>query len=180
MDEIWKKSYIYPSQYEVSNFGRVRNVATKQILKPQIDAKGYERVRLSYHNKRASAKVHRLVAVAFISNPDQKPQVNHIDGNKKNNAVDNLEWSTNSENQIHAFKYGLNYVTGRAGRKRIPVIQKSKDGSVICRFSSIGDASRETGIQRHNIEKVVHGSRHTAGGFIWESEVMPYDEAAYH
>lgn len=181
-DTIWKPTYIYGEQYEVNNIGEVRNRITKNILMPQKDNKGYLRVRMSLHDRKATAKIHKLVAIAFIPNPENKPQVNHINCNKEDNRVENLEWVTNGENQIHAYKNGLNYVTGRAGRKKIPVIQLDRNGVKIDRYESIGKASRITGIQRQNIEKVIKGKRKTAGGYQWiqESEVMPYAETVNH
>lgn len=178
MKEIWKDTYIYGSQYQVSNFGRVRNKLTGHILTSQNDSKGYLRVRMSLHDRKATAKVHRLVAVAFIPNPDNKPQVNHIDTDKQNNSIGNLELVTNGENQIHAYKTGLNYVTGRAGRKKIPVLMIDDSGKTIKKFESIAEAGRVTGIERRNIEKVIKGERMKAGGYRWmpESEVMPYEE----
>lgn len=177
-DLIWKPTYIYGEQYEVSNTGAVRNRKTYKTLTPQVDNKGYLRVRMSLHDCKVTAKVHRLVAIAFIPNPEDKPQVNHINGDKKDNRVENLEWVTNGENQIHAYKNGLNYVTGRAGRKKIPVIQENGNGEIVDKYKSIGSASRCTGIQRQNIAKVIHGKRKMAGGYYWrkESEVMPNAE----
>lgn len=87
-------TYVYGEQYEVSNTGEVRNRITKNILIPQKDNKGYLRVRMSLHDRKVSAKIHRLVAIAFIPNPENKPQVNHINCNKEGNRVENLEWVT--------------------------------------------------------------------------------------
>nr|DAE13503.1 MAG TPA: homing endonuclease [Siphoviridae sp. ctVif31] len=175
---IWKPTYAYGEQYEISNTGIVRNKFTKKELSLQKDNKGYLRARLSLHDKKITVKVHRLVAQAFIPNTEMKPQVNHIDGNKENNCTENLEWVTNSENQLHAYKNNLNYVTGKAGREKIPIIQIDINGKIIERFDSIGEASRKIGIQRQNIEKVIRGERLRAGGFFWkkESEVVPNAE----
>lgn len=85
-------------QYLVTTWGRVYNTETKQFLKPYLHHKGYLRVDLYKGNERRHFKVHRLVAAAFIPNPEGKPQVNHIDGNKQNNSITNLEWVTNKEN----------------------------------------------------------------------------------
>lgn len=103
--ERWKK--IRNTTYEVSNLGRVR---TKEgnIKKLFEDNKGYMRLQLYVNGKRINKRVHRLVAEAFIPNPDNKPTVNHKDGNKKNNSVENLEWATYSENQYHSIKTELN------------------------------------------------------------------------
>ena len=166
--EEWRECPVYGEQYEISNQGRVRKRRTGKILSQQTDNKGYKRVRLSLHDKKASGKVHRLVAIAFIPNPNNKPQVNHKDADKTNNAVSNLEWVTNGENQIHAYKNGLNYVTGRAGRKRIRVKQIDMDGNEIHVFSSLNDASASTGANSVNISSVLRHKRKTAGGYRWE------------
>lgn len=171
----WRDTYIYGDQYHVSNTGIVRNKLTGHILKQQEDKKGYLRVRLSLHDKKATAKVHRLVATAFIPNPYRKPQVNHKDTDKHNNNVWNLEWVTNGENQIHAYQHGKNYVTGMAGRKKIPVCKVDlKTGNVTGTYKSLADAGRENGLHSANIHKVLVGERKSTGGFGWkyESEVM--------
>ena len=171
----WRDTYIYGEQYQVSSTGIVRNKITGHILKPQEDNKGYLRVRLSLHDKKATAKVHRLVATAFILNPYGKPQVNHKDTNKHNNMVDNLEWATNGENQIHAYKTGLNYVTGRAGRKKVAVSKIDlSTGKIIDTYKSLADAGRENNLHDTNIRKVINGERKSCGGFGWkyESEVV--------
>ena len=179
----WRDTYIYGEQYEVSNTGMVRNKITGHILKQQEDNKGYLRVRLSLHDKKATARVHRLVAIAFIPNPYRKPQVNHKDTDKHNNNVENLEWATNGENQIHAYKTGLNYVTGRAGRKKVAVSKVDlSTGKVIETYKSLADAGRENGLHGANIHKVLTGERKSTGGFGWkyEREVMPYAETVNH
>ena len=123
MQEIWKslKEIVeYGDNYEVSNLGRVRSIDRRvnsrngkrlvkgQILKQQIDRYGYCRVHCYLNGKGRNYQVHRLVALSFIPNLENKPQVNHKDGNKQNNRIDNLEWSTNKENVEHAFSIGLN------------------------------------------------------------------------
>ncbi|MBD3880043.1 MAG: HNH endonuclease [Quinella sp. 1Q5] len=94
--------------YEVSNFGRVKSFKTKpRIMKPAFDKGGYLQAVLSEDDKAKFFRVNRLVALCFIPNPENKPHVNHIDGNKFNNHVSNLEWATPKENQRHAAKLGL-------------------------------------------------------------------------
>ena len=115
--EIWKPVVEFPTQYEVSNLGRVRSIAKNNLnwqstfhkIKSQHKTKtsNYMYVMLSINNKPVSRSVHRLVAEAFIPNPSNKRTVNHIDGNKANNCVSNLEWNTLGENHKHAFKTGL-------------------------------------------------------------------------
>lgn len=117
--EQWKKLEEF-GNYQVSNFGRVKSndfilktptgqswVRKGKILKPYKSKKGYLLCDLRIGGKRKIIPVHRMVALAFIPNIQNKPQINHKDGNKENNNVDNLEWCTNSENQLHAFKNGL-------------------------------------------------------------------------
>ena len=112
MNEIWKDIEGYEGKYQVSNLGNVKSLNYKNSGKEQNialcnDADGYLLVNLRLNNKVKTKRVHRLVAQAFIPNPENKPQVNHIDGNKKNNKIENLEWCTCEENQRHAWDKGL-------------------------------------------------------------------------
>ena len=101
--EIYKDIVGYEGKYQVTSWGRVYNVETEKFINPEEHCKGYLRVDLfDRFGKRKHMKVHRLVAKAFIPNPDNKPQVNHKDGNNQNNSVTNLEWTTNRENAEHA------------------------------------------------------------------------------
>ena len=106
--------------YQVSNLGNVKSlsktvlnrgkypsISKEKIFKYRIDKYGYALFRFTKNNKRKNILGHRLVALAFLPNPENKPQVNHIDGNKANNRLENLEWCTDSENKIHAYKNGL-------------------------------------------------------------------------
>jgi hypothetical protein len=95
--------------YEISNLGNIRNIKTKRLLKQFKDRRGYCRVELSSNSKTKKYSIHRLVAQTFISNPQNKPEVNHKDGNKANNNVENLEWVTAKENIIHSFKFRKKY-----------------------------------------------------------------------
>ena len=103
--EIFKPIDLNP-KYSVSNFGRVRNNKTNKILSPR-NLQGYQRVAFYVDGKPTDFRIHRLVAKAFIPNPENKPQVNHINGDKTDNRVENLEWVTNSENIKHAINNGL-------------------------------------------------------------------------
>jgi len=190
VEEIWKPIRGYDGNYVVSNLGRVGSIARDvdnhtgvihkpfRILKSRIDLKGYVRVYLSDNKKSKFVSVHRLVAKAFIPNPQNKPQVNHISGIKSQNNVENLEWCTNSENQLHAYKLGLNRVTGRAGRPKRPVLQIDlSTNEVINEYPSIADASRAIGYcNTSNIGSCCRGLRNHVGGYKWiyktESEVM--------
>lgn len=102
--EQWKPIGDFWNRYEVSDLGRFRNVKTGQILRPFIDHQGYMIANLPFSEfGRKNLRVHRLVAMAFIPNPEAKKDVNHKDGNRKNNHLENLEWATRSENMIHSF-----------------------------------------------------------------------------
>ena len=109
--ELWKSTggNMYESDYQISTFGRVKSIkdGRERILKPSVDKDGYLQIALSKNGNVKKFKIHRLVAPAFIPNPDGKSQINHRDGNKMNNHVDNLEWNTDRENNLHAIKTGL-------------------------------------------------------------------------
>ena len=119
MKEIWKDIPGYENIYQISNLGRIKsldriiicknkkNIKRGKILKVEIVNNGYERIQLHKNNKCKRYKMHRLVAQAFISNPEKKPYVNHKNGIKNDNRVINLEWCTQSENILHAYKTGL-------------------------------------------------------------------------
>jgi len=107
MTEQWKWVEGYEELYQVSNYGKVRRVGKKVTLKPDKNKQGYLTVRFSRFNKGKRERIARLVAKAFIPNPESKPQVNHIDGNKLNNLYTNLGWATPKENIWHAIKLGI-------------------------------------------------------------------------
>lgn len=166
--EIWKDVKGYEGIYQVSNMGRVKSLARSgnnrtlkdRIMRQYVGKTGYMQVRLSKENKTRLLKVHRIVAEAFIDNPWQKPQVNHIDGNKTNNLVDNLEWNTSSENIKHAYDCRL--------RKVKPVIQVNLDGRVLKEWRCIADASKTLKINDAHIWKCCNGTRKSAGGYKWK------------
>jgi len=103
--EIWKPIKDFDG-YFISNFGRVKNSKGK-ILKYYVQNSGYQVIKLHKNKKGHHKLIHRLVAETFIDNPNNKPEVNHKDGNKQNNKVENLEWVTPSENRKHAIELGL-------------------------------------------------------------------------
>ena len=172
MLEVWKDIENYENIYQVSNFGNIRNKKTNKILKPAKDHGGYLIVNLSKNNKHKTRTIHRLVAKAFISNNDNKSQVNHKNGIKTDNNVINLEWVTASENLKHAYKNKLKIVSERQkqfiadeGRKLNKKInQYSKEGIYIRTWNSIRDIERTLKISNfeHSFIK---------SGYIWKYEV---------
>lgn len=182
MKEIWKDIRGYEGLYQVSNFGRVKSFygRTKEeiILSKSVDNKGYCRVILYKNNKPQLKLIHRLVAIEFINNIDNKPQINHINGIKSDNKVSNLEWCTGSENMIHAYKIGLEKTNGNmiharkqnikiaVASKRKKVTQKDIFGNIINEFNSVKDAIDKTGIK--HVSDCALGKCEKAGGYIWE------------
>lgn len=141
--EMWKEVEGYRGRYEVSNLGRVRsNCGTRKVLKVKCTGTSiYPKVCLSVNRRARTVSVHRLVAIAFIPNPDNLPQVNHIDGIKDNNLVENLEWVTAQENMQHAAK-SLTRNSAKSPRKKGTYLVKSthlKTGKT-CIFKSFKEA----------------------------------------
>lgn len=160
---MWKIIYIdnQETNYSVSDSGEIKNNTTNKILKQQIQ-NGYCHCTLSIKPKPKRCRVHRLVAQAFLDNPENKEFVNHKDGNRQNNCVDNLEWVTPSENTQHAVKTGL--TTSRRCR---PVIQYSMNGDKMMAFNSLADAERQTGVSYSKISAVCNRKRRSAGDYQW-------------
>lgn len=162
-NEIWKEVNIpnvnnNDKKYFVSNLGRFKSSKNIIMENYKINPNGY--IRVFIYGK--TYLLHRLISFMFIDNPENKQQVNHIDGNKTNNKVDNLEWVTNQENQIHKFKTGLgNNFTRKIG-------QYTLDNVFIKEHKSIASAAKENNINKSNIFGVLKEKRKTAGGFIWK------------
>ena len=177
MMEIWKDIKGYEGLYQVSNLGRVKSLKNREkILNPFSD-NNYLNVDLFKNRKKKRYKIHRLVAITFIPNIDNKPEVNHIDGNKENNCISNLEWTTSSENMQHAFKMGLAKVNknmkGRFGTDNPnskPVNQYTLDNEPHTSWDSTKDIERELKIHHSHISKCCKGKLKTAGGYVWKYE----------
>ena len=173
-EEIWKPVVGYEGLYEVSNLGRMKRLAREYVdvknnrvghLKEKIipqhpQIKGYLTVFIMGKQYLA----HRLVAEAFIPNPDNLPMVNHKDEDKTNNRADNLEWCTN--------RYNINYGSCRSkiseSHKRGPIYQYSLDGKLVAVFDSIKSASIATGYNTTGIGKCVHGVFKQSNGYVWK------------
>lgn len=134
-------------RYEVSDRGRINSLRSGMTLKPKVDKSGYCRVNLCGIDGERTHLVHRLVALAFLPNPEEKPEVNHKNGNPSDNNVANLEWSTPKENIDHAWRTGL----AKADHNSIAVSQYNLDGELIRTFKSALQASAATGMDSGNV-----------------------------
>lgn len=189
MKEIWKDIKGYEGLYQISSSGNVKSL-DRYIINKNGDKQffpekyltqgfnnGYLKVTLSKNNKQKTFRVHILVAKAFIPNPENKSEINHIDGNKSNNRIDNLEWNTRSENELHAYKNGLakpsdkqkqavaKYAKENYSKK---VIQYSLNGIFIKEWNSMHDVWRELGIRPSYICRCCKGLRNQTYGYIWK------------
>lgn len=191
MEEIWKTIENNPN-YEISNMGNVRSVdrfvncnggvAFKKgkILKNYLSKRGYYVVNLSIKQY----KVHRLVAEAFIPNPDNKPQIDHINTDKTDNRVENLRWVTNKENMNNPITQQNcsknNYWNGKVGlkhRNSIPIYQLTKEGEIIKEWECAAAVAKELNISRIGIRRCCQGKAFTAGGYVWKN-VSDYERAS--
>lgn len=164
------KQIIGFENYSVNENGVVVNTLTNHIKLPCYNNRGYLFVDLYKHNKRHREYVHRIVANAFIPNPQNKPYINHIDGNPHNNSVINLEWCTPIENVEHASKIicTMNqYLLANMKKKKAVKQIDRKSGKLVNVFSSIQEASRATGIPSSNIVCVLKGRQAYTKNFIW-------------
>ena len=167
--EIWKNVL---GEYFVSNFGNVKR--NEKEIKKSKDRKWYYYINISINGNVKVFRVHRLVAMAFIPNPLNKNEINHIDGNKTNNNVNNLEWATHKENMKHAFdndlisKNDLDNMLKLAIKKTSKPIYQIKNDIIVNEFESLASASRETNINSAHICNVLKGIRKSAGGFQWK------------
>lgn len=123
--EIWRDILGYEGLYKISNYGRVKSLYHNRIVKGGKYPNGYKYVALSKDHVKHPILIHRLVAIAFINNPDSLPVVNHIDGNKQNNQVNNLEWVTQSDNLKHAVNTGL--MESQCKIRRSVIITRDKE-----------------------------------------------------
>lgn len=200
--EIWKDIIDFEGLYQISNLGRVKSLERKvscghgalrtvsdRILKFGKLRTGYFYVNLCKDHKYYTKTVHRLVVIAFISNPYNKPQVNHKSGIKTENGVSNLEWATSKENCVHAVKTGLHIILGgkdhpsfgrtgilshmfgKMGKDHhlsVPVSQFTKQGQLVRSFAGLREAERETGFDNRNIGKCCIGKVKSVGGYLWK------------
>lgn len=154
--EQWKDVDEY---YEVSNLGRIRNKATRHIVKPYVKKTGYAQLALSDHGKNTTVLVHRLVAQAFVENPYGHPVVNHKDEDKLNNSADNLEWCTH--------QYNNSYGSQRMKHSH-RVAQLDSSGKVLNEYDSLEEAAQAVGTTYQGISRVCRGLRKRCGGYGWK------------
>ena len=189
MIETWKDIKNFEGLYQVSNLGQIKRLSSyvnsslknqkrvlrkEKILKKSLNSNGYPHVILSKNNIHFNKTIHRLVAEAFIPNPKNKPQVNHKNGIKTDNRVENLEWCTQSENIRHGFKNNL-YKTPinafKKGNNSHPIIQYNLQGVLIKKYNTITDASRQflniSNNPNTNISSNLRGLSKTAFGYVW-------------
>lgn len=179
-EEVWKDVIGFEGRYKVSNLGNVlslrfRGHEGEKLLKPITHHTGYKIVHLGGHKVGKIKLVHVAVAEAFIPNPDKKQFVNHIDGNKGNNCVDNLEWVTSKENMRHAIrtglrdphneprKYGKNHYSSK------PVLQYDSKGNFIKKWDCQSDASRAFGGKPGTVSFYVDKPNKLLYGYMWVS-----------
>lgn len=165
MEEIWKTIPDLP-RYAISNKGRLRNIDTGKILKTRISKLGYEEVTISYNKIQYFRSIHRLVAQAFIPNQENKPEVNHIDENKLNNHITNLEWSTRKENINHG-----TWIERKIKANQKP-IYAFKDG-IGAEFESTKQFAEQYGAHSTNVTHALkyvnkNGAQKTIKGYIFK------------
>lgn len=159
MKEYWKDIKGYEGLYQISNLGRVKSFYSGKILKGIKATNGYLNVRLYKNGTPHGLSIHRLVAQAFIPNPENKPEVNHIDEDKTNNKISNLEWNTRLENMRHG---------SIIQRKQKPVLAISNSMEWDYYFNSLKEAAETLNLHASNITAVLKGRYKQTGGFYFE------------
>lgn len=203
MVEIWKDVKGFERQYKISNLGRIYSkdrmcidsMGRKRLRKgyelhPNIN-NGYYRVTLCNNGKKIIKTIHRLVAEHFIENPMKKPQVNHINGNKLDNRIENLEWVTVQENTIHAYNHGLiehvkgekhpNYnKCGELSKKSKRVIAVNLENGEIKKYGSIIDTEKD-GFLRSEVSRACNKKikQHHGYKFYFEDDIV-YSQKSYN
>lgn len=186
--EVWKQIPCYEGLYEVSSNGRVKSLTrningrtyTGKMLKLVADRNGYVRVKICRKRKIERLLVHRIVAKVFLPNPENKPVVDHIDGNPQNNNVKNLRWATHKENQNNPVSLSR-FRQAKAGKciadwirqkgntsARKAIIMLDKDGNELATFPSLTQAQEKTQIAASSISAVCKNKRPSAGGYKWK------------
>lgn len=177
--EIWKDIEGYNGRFQVSNLGRIKtfnykNTGVEKILKPKKHSKGYLHIQLMSGELNKTFTIHRLVAEAFIPNPENLPCVNHKDENKTNNNVDNLEWCDRKYNNNYSMKLHperfVNKKSSDVYKRRLDlrVNQFDLNGNLIKTWDNSRTIQNETGMSDWSISECCRNKRHTAYGYIWQ------------
>lgn len=173
MENYWKPIFGYSKFYKINRNGEIFSSYLNKIIKPQKNGNGYLKIILVNERGKKKFFIHRLVADTFLKNPKKLPCVNHKNGKKDDNRVENLEWCTHSQNQKHSVQILKNIpflFPKYLGKNHHSAKQiNQKDGDIIIgTYYGCGEAFRKTGINPHNIHSVLIGKRKTAGGYSWE------------
>lgn len=188
LDEVWKDIDGYEGVYMISNHGRIRSmrrVATSisstlgvrnrtvsdRILK-QGNTRRYKSIKIRYNGVNDFFLIHRLVGIAFVPNPDNLNEIDHIDGNPENNYFENIRWVTHRENmrnEITRNKIKQTSIISKAHTK-IPVLQFTVSGDFVAEYDSTKTASEITGVRRSSICSARFGIYKTAGGYVWKTK----------
>ena len=180
MNRIWKTIEEYPN-YMVNNIGEVKrkegldsagHYRREKMLSPKMDKDGYYEYSLCKDGKMKCFRAHRLVAEAFIPNPDNKPCIDHINCVRSDNRVENLRWATNQENHNNPLS-----LINHKNASSIPIIQYTKDGKMLRKWESATEAAEELNLHHQRISKCCKGryGHKTTGGYIWKY----YDKETY-
>lgn len=173
MEEIWKDIPGYNGLYQISNLGHVKslnfNNSNKENLLSIYNHNGYLRVGIRHNKLLHNHLVHRLVAEAFIPNPENLPVINHKDGNKSNNSIENLEWVTSRENTEHAIRENLRPSMNCSRWGKYPISQYSINGKFIKTWISQREVERVLGFKQASISRAIK-SMHPYKGFYWKKE----------
>lgn len=176
MGEIWKDIKGYEGLYQISNLGRIKSsdrelcnsrgvyVRQGRVLKNGKNQYGYFQVSLYKDGKRVNKQVHKLIAIAFIPNTNNYKIINHIDGNRQNNNINNLEWCTQKHNVKEAYRLGLVH------KKYKPVNQYDLKNNFIKTWESIVEVNKVLKIDKSSIVRCCKGKQNKAGNYIWRYE----------
>ena len=157
MEKVWKDIKGYEGKYQASADGEIRSLISNKILRPAVNQNGYMHVSLCSKDKR----VHRIIAQTFLPNPENLRDVNHINGDKTDNRVCNLEWVSHSDNELHKI-----YKLGKSGKliRPMQMVLCVENGKV---YDSISNACRDLGIKTNHIGEVCAGKLKQTCGYHW-------------
>lgn len=191
--EIWKDIPEWKGVYQASSFGRIKSLqrvvvcrnginmsVSEKIMQPCLNTHGYYIVLFKNKGRKKTSTVHRLIAETFIQNTENKRTVNHKNGIKIDNRLENLEWATMKENNIHAYEIGLkkipngkdcHWLYGKTGKNSLvskSIIQMDLNGKIIKKYDSLIDAVRDIGLRDSSgITKCAQGKLKSSGGYKW-------------